>query len=383
MGVGHRWLTPAGLGVVALVVFANAASSVGLGTRGPALVISIGLLAYVAAAVAVLLWSHASPGTVTALLLVMAGASVATHHGDPTGTGGIGLYLGMLVAPLRLDHGRALAVAGLSVLAFDLQLVLEAADPLVFIVAVDGGCALFFLLGRLLRSESDQRTRADLLVEDLRRSQDAERAAAAEAERARLAREIHDVLAHTLSGLVVQLDAGRYIGRQAGVDPEVQQVLDRAHGLAVRGCRDARQAVSVLRGRQTPGPDAIPELVADHERLPVTGRCSFSVTGEPVELSPDAGLALFRTAQEALSNVAKHAPTADVDVVLQWREDATRLEIVDSGGTVAAPSASGPGYGLVGMGERARSLGGHLVAEPRERGFAVALDLPRQRRAGG
>jgi signal transduction histidine kinase len=371
-------LTPAGLGVVTLVVFANAAGSVGLGTRGPALIITIGLLTYVA----VLLWSHASAGTVTALLLVMAGASVATHHGDPTGTGGIGLYLGMLIAPLRLDRGRALAVAAVSVLAFDLQLLLEASNPLVFIVAVDGGCALFFLLGRLLRSESEQRTRADLLVEELRHSRDAERAAAAGAERARLAREIHDVLAHTLSGLVVQLDAGRYVARQTGVPPEVQEVLDRAHGLAVQGARDARQAVSVLRGRGTPGPDAIPSLVEDHDRLPVTGRCSFSVTGEPVELSPEAGLALYRTAQEALSNVAKHAPAADVDVVLEWRRDATRLQIVDTGDTTSAPVPNGSGYGLVGMGERARSVGGDLLVEPREHGFAVALDIPRQRPAG-
>src|SRR3954447_11917206 len=165
MDARHRWLTPAGLAVIALVVLANAGSSVGLGTSGKALLITAGVAVYAASALLFLLWSSAPAWVNVVLLLTMAGASVATHHGDPTGTGGIGLYLGMAFAPLRLDLRSAAVVSAIGVLIFDAQLALEATDASVFILVVDGGAAFFFL-GTLLRREAEQRRQvAELLAQ--------------------------------------------------------------------------------------------------------------------------------------------------------------------------------------------------------------------------
>jgi signal transduction histidine kinase len=97
-----------------------------------------------------------------------------------------------------------------------------------------------------------------------------------------------------------------------------------------------------------------------------------------VPLPADARLALYRTAQEALSNVRKHAPGARVDVRLAWRTDDVCLVVEDGGGATpdAQVSSSGSGYGLTGMSERARLLGGELDARPTASGFRVALRLP-------
>jgi signal transduction histidine kinase len=113
----------------------------------------------------------------------------------------------MAFAPLRLEVRQAAAVCSVGVVLFDLQLLLEAPDAGVFLLVVDGGAAFFFLLGVLLRHEGEQRDRVARLLVELEASWDAEKAAAALAERSRLAREMHDVLAHTLSGLVLQLEA--------------------------------------------------------------------------------------------------------------------------------------------------------------------------------
>jgi signal transduction histidine kinase len=181
-----------------------------------------------------------------ALLLVMAVASAAARHGDPTGTGGIGLYLGVAYAPLRLPRRAAVAVAAVSVLLFDVVLALEAPNAGVFITVVTGGAALFFLFGLLLRSEQEQRARADQLVVQLQRSREAEKASAALAERTRISREMHDVLAHTLSALVLQLEA-LAVRAERAADP-LAGGLARAHELARGGLVEARQAVSTLRG---------------------------------------------------------------------------------------------------------------------------------------
>jgi signal transduction histidine kinase len=370
----HRWLTPAGLAIVALVIFANAFSNVGLGTSGKPLVVSVGVALYAVAAVLFLLWFEAAAWANIALLLVMAGASVATHHGDPTGTGGIGLYLGMVFAPLRLPLRTAAVVCVASALAFDVQLALEADNPGVFAVVVDGGAAFFFLMGVLLRAEHEQRTRADRLVRELEASREAERAAAAVAERSRLAREMHDVLAHTLSGLVLHLDGAKLLAGAGRVD-ELPDTLDRAQTLARDGLTEARAAISALRGDTVLGPEGLADLVAEHQQS--GGDCALTIDGDPAALAPDARLAIYRTAQEALNNVRKHAPHAHVDMRLDCGEDGATLTVQDSGGTAHdVLDGSGAGYGLSGIAERAALLGGQFTAGPCGAGFRVELHVP-------
>jgi signal transduction histidine kinase len=376
-----RWTVPVGLAVVGLVVLANAASRVGLGTSGNALLVTVSVAVYCVAAVVFLLWFDAPRGVTITLLLVMGFAATATHHGDPTGTGGIGLYLGVAFAPLRLPLRPAAVVSAVVVLAFDIQLALEATDPLVFILVVDGGAAFFFLLGTLLRREHEQRLQVARLLTELEASREAEKASAALAERARLAREMHDVLAHTLSGLALHVQGARSLARSV-VEPgpdgqELVEVLDRAHTLARDGLAEAREAIRALRGADLPGPELLPALLEEF-RTSQRAEAQLTESGTPFPLPADARLALYRTAQEALSNVRKHAPGARVDVRLAWGPDEVCLVVEDAGGgrPDAEVSSSGSGYGLTGMSERARLLGGELDAGPAAGGFRVALRLP-------
>jgi signal transduction histidine kinase len=370
---GHRrWLTPAGFAVVALVVLANAGGKVGFGTSGRGLVLTVGAGVYAAATTVFLLSFRAPRPATIGLLLVIAAAATAIHHGDPTGPV-VGLYLAMAFGPLRLDLRSAAAVAVAGVLVFDVGLAVDHSG-VVFMLVVTGGAAFFFFMGTLLRNEHEQRSRADRLVVELEESRAAERAAATVAERARLAREMHDVLAHTLSGLVLQLDGATLLARLEGSD-ELTATVQRAQTLARDGLVEARDAISALRGDTLPGPERLADLVAEHQRF--GGACQLVVTGEPVSLGPDARLAVYRTAQEALSNVRKHAPGAAVDLHLAWSDSGALLVVHDSGGDGhEVLDKSGAGYGLAGMSERAALLGGRLDAGPAHGGFRVELHVP-------
>jgi signal transduction histidine kinase len=373
----RRWLLPLGLAVVALVVLANASSAGGFGTRGPALVITLGVAVYAAAALTFLLWFDAPARVTVLLLLVMAAAATATHHADPGGTGGIGLYLGVAFAPLRLALRPAAAVAAVSVLTFDVHLLLAASDRAVFVIVVTGGAAFFFLLGVLLRSEQEQRARASRLVLELEASRQAEKEAAALAERARLSRDMHDVLAHTLSGLVLQLEATALRARRDG--SALTDAVERSHRLARDGLREARAALQALRGDTVLGPEGLSGLVEQHQRS--TGApCSIEVDGTARPLATDAAVAVYRTAQEALANARKHAVGAPVHVCLQWTDEQAVLQVVSTGGVPHEDlDSSGLGLGLQGLAERAALAGGRLTATRTGEGFRVELHVPTQR----
>jgi signal transduction histidine kinase len=376
--LGQRtWLTGVGFAVVALVVVANAGSATGLGSSGGALVVVVGVAVYAAAALVFLMWFDAPRPLTVGLLLVMGAAATATHHADPAGTGGVGLYLGVAFAPLRLPRRTATVVAALTVLMFDVHLLLVATDRFVFVVVVTGGSAFFFMLGLLLRSEAEQRQRADRLVRELERSRAAERHSAVLAERGRLSREMHDVLAHTLTGLVLHLEALAVRAQRDG--SPLADGLERSHALARDGLREARQAVQSMRGGPVPGPEALPQLVEAHERT--TGqRCTLRVSGAPLQLAPDARLAVYRTAQEGLANARKHASGAAVEVRLTWREDGAALEVVDDGGLPHHDlQPSGAGAGLAGLAERAALAGGSLRTRAAPTGFRLELRVPAQR----
>ena len=378
MQTRRRWLVPVGLAIIGLVVAATAGGSVGLGRSDRPLMSAIGLAVYVAAGVSFLLWDAAPRPVVIALLLVLATAATLVHHADPNGPV-VGLYLATAFAPLRLELRSAIVVAAVGVAIFDAGLLIDAPNAPVFILVVTGGAAFFFLLGALLRSEEEQRIRADHLVEELETSREAEKAAAAVAERARLAREMHDVLAHTLTGLVVQLDGARLLARSRE-DDELAEIVQRAHGLARDGLAEARQAISALRGDELPGPALLDRLVTDTSEA--TGiHAELAVTGDPRPLAPEVGLALYRTAQEALINTAKYAGHGGrAELSLTYRPGGIELAIEDARAPDAAPPSAGGltfgGYGLTGMRERAELLGGRLTAGPTDHGFQVLLWLP-------
>jgi signal transduction histidine kinase len=380
VNIRRRWLLPVGVAVIALMVAATVAGEVGVGASGRPLLAAVALAGYVAAGLAFLTWSRAPAWAVVALLLVLAVATTVVHYADPGGPV-VGLYLVTAFAPLRLPRATALVVAATAVLIFDLGLVVDAPNAPVFIAVVTGGAAFFFLFGALLRSEQEQRLRADRLVVELQASRDAEKAAAADAERARLAREMHDVLAHTLTGLVLQLDGARLQARARHGDGDLADTVTRAHALARDGLTEARRAISTLRGDVLPGPELLPALVDEHRRS-IDGECRLTITGDPVPLSADARLALYRTAQEALNNVRKHAPGARVDVSLHWMPDDVVLIVENAGaGPAGDLTTTGGGYGLAGMAERAQLLGGYLESGATGDGYRVRLRVPLRREA--
>ncbi len=198
------------------------------------------------------------------------------------------------------------------------------------------------------------------------------------AERQHLAREMHDVLAHSLAGLTLQLEGARLLA--AAERPDIRQIaaaLERAHQLARAGLQDARRAIGTLRDDELPGPQRLAGLAREFERDGGVG-CHLEVAGEQHELGPEARLALYRTAQEALTNIRKHAHARRVELRLDYEPLGTRLTVEDyaSDGDRPPPAPDGGGYGLTGMRERAELLGGTLTAAPTGTGFRVELWVP-------
>ncbi|MBL1085158.1 sensor histidine kinase [Streptomyces actinomycinicus] len=226
------------------------------------------------------------------------------------------------------------------------------------------------LAGYVLRLDAEARGSAQRLLAQERAARLAEAESAALAERARIAREIHDVLAHSLSAQLVHLEAARLL-IENGADRE--RILERvvaARGMARDGLAETRQALSALRGELTPLEDFLSELVSTADGAEVT------VTGESRPLPAEASQAVRRVAQEALTNVRKHAQGAKVQVRLDYHEHEVTLDVRDSGGRPGELGDAGAGYGLLGMRERAELLGGSLDAGPDEEGFVVTLKVP-------
>ncbi|MFE2062857.1 sensor histidine kinase [Streptomyces sp. NPDC059467] len=226
------------------------------------------------------------------------------------------------------------------------------------------------LAGYVLRLDAEARGSAQRLLAQERAARAAEAESAALAERARIAREIHDVLAHSLSAQMVHLEAARLL-IERGADRE--QILERvvaARGMARDGLAETRQALSALRGELTPLEDFLTEIVGSVDGADVT------VTGERRALPAEASQTVRRVAQEALTNVRKHAYGAKVQVRLDYSEHEVTLNVRDSGGRPGELTGAGGGYGLLGMRERAELLGGSLEAGRDDEGFEVRLRVP-------
>ncbi|MGV9247598.1 sensor histidine kinase [Streptomyces sp. NPDC003710] len=226
------------------------------------------------------------------------------------------------------------------------------------------------LAGYVLRLDAEARGNAQRLLAQERAARAAETESAALAERARIAREIHDVLAHSLSAQLVHLEAARLLIEGGADRDEILERVVAARGMAREGLAETRQALSALRGEMSPLEDFLGELVATASGADVT------VSGDCRPLPAEASQAVRRVAQEALTNVRKHAPGAEVHIRLEYAEHQVTLDVRDSGGSPGELTGSGAGYGLLGMRERAELLGGSLDAGPGEEGFVVTLKVP-------
>jgi signal transduction histidine kinase len=222
------------------------------------------------------------------------------------------------------------------------------------------------------------RARAALLHAEMTRAEAARTRKAIEAEQARIARELHDIVAHNVSVIVAQAGAARLV-----FDAEPEQARESLAGIEASG-REALTEMRLLLGVlhdgderperfPQPGLGQLPGLVTQVRRagLPVT----VAVEGEARPLPAGVELSAYRIVQESLTNALKHAGSTSALVTLTYSPEQLIVDVADSGkGTAGEP---GVGHGLIGMRERASLLGGELVAGPRrEGGFRVTAKLP-------
>ena len=370
----RRWLRLLIPGLLALVVVSGFHARPAPSLAGRGLAVSVGLAGFVIGLLAAR-WTLRRPGVVHVVCAaVLVAGSVALMWAQPSGPGAVGVLVGVLFVARLLPRRAGI---GVSVVAFVVLAVIAGIGgrgPGLPLLGVLGGFVGMAFLANRLGEANEQ---AEQLLVELEQSRAAEARAAGLAERQRLAREMHDVLAHSLSGLMLQLEGARMLAAERQGDPRLPETIDRAHHLAKTGLEEARRAIGMLRDDELPGPERLAGLAAQFEE--VRGiPCQFTVFGEERKLSSEARLALYRVAQEALTNIAKHAHPQRVDLYLAYEPSITRLVIEDfatANGTRPPPTGDG-GYGLTGMRERAELLGGTLTTEATSSGFRVELDVP-------
>jgi signal transduction histidine kinase len=310
-------------------------------------------------------------------LIVLAGAGAALVCIQPSGAGALTLSLVAYVCGARLPLRLGIAItAGATAATVIVALLANGGEHTLSTSSSVLLAVLLFVTARIYRRAEDDRLRAELATAELEDARERELDAAAVAERGRIARELHDVLAHSLSGLSLQLEGARLRAEHEEVSPELRETLARSRRLAGEGLEEAQRAVRALRGESLPGVDDLERLVAEYNAGPLTVR--LSVRGERRALPSEAGLALYRAVQEALTNVVRHSGAQNADVELEFRPEDVTLVVTDHALPDRAPALTGvgSGYGLSAMRERAELLGGKVSVGASADGFRVELSLP-------
>jgi signal transduction histidine kinase len=256
-------------------------------------------------------------------------------------------------------------------------------SDVVFVSVVFGGA---WLLGRALRGRGQQAAQLEQRAAQLEADQQARARAAVAAERARIARELHDVIAHSVSVMVIQAGAAEQLLEQ---NPErARKPLEAVQDTGRQTIVELRRLLGILRedGQELslapqPGLAGLELLVEETRKagLPVQLR----IEGQPWPLPPGVDLAAYRIIQEALTNTLRHAGPAQAVVVVRYQDHAVELEILDNGHGLEPRGGveGGSGHGLIGMRERIALYGGTLEAGPRTTGtagagYAVRARLP-------
>lgn len=309
--------------------------------------------------------------------------SIALMSVQPSGTAVLGTYAAVASAVIRLPRRWALAVIIPIIAIVEIGVLASSSERFLVFSWTAIAYIFMFVIGSLVRLSENHQIQAQALLDEEERTRLARNEAAALDERGRIARELHDVLAHSLSALSVELEGARLLALDRDVDAEVIAAIGRAHRHAAAGLDEARTAIKALRGDMVPGPDKLEELLEDMRASGID--CTLEIRGEQRRLPSEAALAVFRTAQEALTNVRKHAEEAErVEIRLEYDPDGVQLIVTDSAGDGAEPrvpqpaalAGTGSGYGVSGMRERAELIGGRLLAGPTEDGFRVELWVP-------
>jgi signal transduction histidine kinase len=241
-------------------------------------------------------------------------------------------------------------------------------------------CAFLGLMAHFMKQSRESQDHTELLLAELQDAREGLAEAAATRERSRIAGELHDVLAHSLSGAAIQLQGARLLAERQGADPQVRSAIDRAGALVKDGLDDARRAVSALVGDRLPAVEELDRLVESFRR-DMGVEATLRIEGSAHRLTPEVSLALYRGAQEALTNIARHAPGAATAVVLRYEQGRTILSVEDRAANGAPHPTDGlagigGGRGLDGMRERVERTGGRMDAGPTGEGWRVELEVP-------
>ena len=370
-----RQLAPLRLVVVAIVVLVALTSKPGIGLSGRHLALAICLAVFT---IEMLGWPILPANPVSARvgeLAVMGASAVAILVLQPNGVSEMPGAAVVFIAGFTLSPALAVAVGAAVTAGVGAALGSVRGVGAASIAAATLLCAVLGVTGSLARRYRISQEATELLLAQLEDARDDQARAAAAAERASIAGELHDVLAHSLSGLSIQLEMVRKLAGKAEAPAELRAAIDGAADLAKQGLAEARDAVGALRREDRLGVDQLPELV-EHFRRDFHLAVTYAVEGGPRPVAPDVGLALYRVTGEALTNVARHAAGATARVELSFDPARIRLTVTDDGGQQSALATAGSGWGLAGLRERIKRLGGDLVAGPSGAGWSVAVSVP-------
>jgi signal transduction histidine kinase len=274
-----------------------------------------------------------------------------------------------VVATITSTRGGALAAASGCVLLASAAALHRLNTPALYLSFI----AIGWLVGLLMRSQQNLVIKQRLMQEQLAQHAVAD-------ERRRIAREVHDVIAHSLSVTMLHLTGARHALQHDGVDADTVRALQRAEHLGRQAMADIRRTVGLLDTNSaalTPEPGAadIANLVEDFSRAGL--KVTLVVSGCLDDVSAASGLALYRIAQESLANVAKHASSAAATVTLTASSSAAMLHVVNENPTGSGGVPPAFGRGVRGMKQRIELLGGTIEIGPCDDGWSVHAVVPR------
>ncbi|MGD1059403.1 MAG: histidine kinase [Solirubrobacteraceae bacterium] len=374
-------LLPVGRALIVIVALTTASSKPGLGFQGTSAALTAALVVYV---LGVVLWMsnrfiERGLAAQIALMLAIAAAGIAIEALQPHGASDLAAGAVVWMAVARLPLRVAIYVGVLVTVALGLTDALSGLSA-GSILATTLLCVLLGLTSHFVKQSRENQDQTELLLAELQDARDDLAQAAANDERARIASELHDVLAHALSGAAIQLQGAKLLAERQAAEPQLRGAIERASELVKEGLGDARRAVGALRGEGLPTVEQLEQLLESF-RKDMNVDATLQIEGSKRPLSAEASLALYRGAQEALTNVARYAPSASTSVLLRYDTDRTVLTIEDRVAMGARPSMNGlgdmgGGRGLDGMRERAERAGGHMDAGPTDNGWRVQLEIP-------
>jgi signal transduction histidine kinase len=385
-------LRPLGLVFIAIVVVASVQTHPAPGLHGKGLAVTLLLAAYAAAVLTAISvgWARRGLPAQAAMISLIGGCAVALAVLQPHGPVELAPSIGVWIGAVRLPPIPAAATTGAITAALAVAVGLTEHPAAQSVFAAVLLCLLLAVTGQFIRRGRESQDRAELLLAQLQDAREGEAAAAALAERSRIAGELHDVLAHSLSALAIQLQGARKLAGRETASAALRGTIERSAELTKAGLADARQAVSALRGERLPTLEQLAGLVEDFRR-DTGSAATLRVDGPSRTLPAEASLALFRGAQEALTNITRYAPGAVTAVTVSYLAGRTVLTVEDhvpetspAGGprTNQASQANlltdvGGGHGLAAMRERIQRAGGTAQAGPTAGdGWLVELEVP-------